>query len=213
MTEAEPRLYLLLPPEFALAELAQALADVPVMTEVASVLLWLSTEDDRFWTDAAEILLPVCHASGVPLLLGGDANRAARLGADGVHLEADAEALGAARKVHAPGLMLGAGGIASRHQAMLAAESGADYVFFGAADPARTRPVAAATILNLTEWWSELFEVPCVAQAGSLDEAQALSQAGADFIATDGFVWADPAGPAAAVRALADALRSPVAAS
>ncbi|HSM19453.1 MAG TPA: thiamine phosphate synthase [Hyphomicrobiales bacterium] len=213
MTEAEPRLYLLLPPEFVPAELAPGLAEVLVMNEVASVLLWLSTEDDRFWTQAAEILLPVCHASGVPLLLGGDANRAARLGADGVHLEAEAAALSAARKAHAPGLIIGAGGIASRHQAMLAAESGADYVLFGAADPARDRPVAATAILNLTEWWSELFQVPCVAQADSLDEAQALIQAGADFIAAGGLVWADAAGPAAAVRALADALHSPVAAS
>jgi thiamine-phosphate pyrophosphorylase len=157
-------------------------------------------------------LLPVCHARGIPLVLGGNDARAARLGADGIHLETNAEELRAAQKAHAPRLMVGAGGIASRHEAMLAAECGVDYVFFGSANPARERPVPAVTVLELTEWCSELFQVPCVAYAGSLEEAEALGLAGADFIAVGALVWNDPSGPAAAVKALTRAKQSTVAA-
>jgi thiamine-phosphate pyrophosphorylase len=109
--------------------------------------------------------------------------------------------------------MVGAGGIASRHEAMLAAECAVDYVFLGSANPARDRPVAAMTILDLTEWCSELFQIPCVAYAGSLDEAEALGLAGAEFIAAGVLVWGDPGGPAAAVKALTRAMQRTVAAS
>ena len=60
---------------------------------------------------------------------------AARAGADGAHLtgiEAFAAALGALK----PDRIAGAGGLRSRHDAMLAAEAGADYVMFG--EPAPT---------------------------------------------------------------------------
>lgn len=206
MSDSEPRLYLMLPPAFAPAELAPKLAEALATGEVASALLWLADDGEVAFRDAVAALLPVAHARRVPLLVGGNAARAARLGADGVHLEAGAETLGAAVKAHAPRLMVGAGGIATRHAAMLAAETGVDYVFFGSADPRRTRPVPAAAIRDLAEWWSELFEVPCVAEAGSIEEAEALGLAGAEFIAVGEPVWTNAGGPAAAVGALARSL-------
>jgi len=210
MSKAEPRLYLMLPPAFAPAELAPKLAEALATGEVASVLLWLADDREGVWQATVTALLPVCHAQGVPLILGGDDGRAARLGADGIHLEASAAEVRAAQKAHAPRLMVGAGGLASRHEAMLAAESGVDYVFFGSADPARERPIAATTVLDLAEWCSELFQIPCVAHADSVEEAVALGVAGADFIAAGALVWNDPAGPAAAVKALADAMQTTV---
>ena len=212
MFKAEPRLYLMLPPAFAPAELAPRLAEALATGEVASVLLWLADDDDALWREAVAVLLRVCHSQGVPLILGGNDARAARLGADGIHLESTAEKLRAAQRVHAPRLMVGAGGLASRHEAMLAAECGVDYVLFGSADPARERPIAAATILNLTEWCSEMFQVPYVACAGSLEEADSLAPAGADFIAAGALVWNDPGGPAAAAKALTGVLQGTVAA-
>jgi thiamine-phosphate pyrophosphorylase len=52
-------------------------------------------------------------------------------------------------------------------------------------------------------WWAELFEVPCVGFAASLEEVEALAAAGADFVALD-CASADPASTSAAV---ADAAR------
>jgi thiamine-phosphate pyrophosphorylase len=79
---------------------------------------------------------------------------------------------------------------------MVAAESGADYVMFGEPDPAGKRPSFDA-IEDRVAWWSEVFEVPCVAYADNVAEVAAL--AAADFVALSPFVFDDPRGPAAAV--------------
>jgi thiamine-phosphate pyrophosphorylase len=207
MSKSEPRLYLMLPAAFAPAALAPRLEDALKTGEIASVLMWLSEEDDAPWQQAAAALLPIVHGHGTPLLVGGDGERARRLGADGVHLETDTEELRAAHKALAPQMMVGAGGLASRHEAMLAAEIGVDYVFFGSADPARERPIASATVRDLTEWWSGLFQVPCIALAGSSEEAEVLAAVGADFLAVGEWLWAEPAGPALAIKALTERLK------
>lgn len=206
MSKSEPRLYLMLPPAFAPDALARQLAEALATGEVAAVLLWLSGGDDAPWRQAAEAVLPVAHTQGIPLLIGGDVDRAVGLGADGAHLETGGSEVRAARKAHAPPFMIGAGGLASRHEAMLAAEAGVDYVFFGVADPARERSVPSTTIHELAEWWGELFQVPCVALAGNGEEAEALAATGADFIAVGEWIWAEPGGPAAAIAMLAPAL-------
>ena len=95
-----------------------------------------------------------------------------------------------------PERIVGAGGLASRHDAMLAAEAGADYVMFGEPDAAGHRPSFEA-IHERVEWWAEVFEIPCVAYAASLGEIGAL--AAAEFIALGPTILSEPCGPAAAV--------------
>ena len=51
----------------------------------------------------------------------------------------------------------------------------------------------SAAILERVGWWAEVFEIPCVALAASLDEVGALAAAGADFVAVGDFIWTDPA--------------------
>jgi thiamine-phosphate pyrophosphorylase len=80
---------------------------------------------------------------------------------------------------------------------MTAAEQGADYVMFGDAHDGR-RPSFEA-IVDRVAWWAEVFEVPCVALAESIDEVGPLAAAGADFVAIGGFIWNDQRGIAAAV--------------
>jgi thiamine-phosphate pyrophosphorylase len=48
-------------------------------------------------------------------------------------------------------------------------------------------------------WWAELFEIPCVGFAASLDEVKPLVAAGADFVAIGDCIFADARGDAAAV--------------
>lgn len=122
-------------------------------------------------------------------------------GLDGIHVATPA-ALGGALKALKPDAIVGAGGIDSRHAAMEAGESGADYVLFGdlggnPAETARTR--------DLVAWWSELFEVPCVAVAADLDAVAELAAAGADFIALPLDGAADAAARVRAAQALIEA--------
>ena len=45
-----------------------------------------------------------------------------------------------------------------------------------------------------------MFEIPCVAYAGSLDEIAPLAAAGAEFIAIGDWIFDDPRGAELAVR-------------
>jgi thiamine-phosphate pyrophosphorylase len=103
-----------------------------------------------------------------------------------------------------PDWIVGAGGLASRHDAMSAAEGGVDYVMFGEPDEHGQRPSFDAVIERVS-WWAEVFEAPCVAYAASIDEVAPLVTAGADFIALGDWIWRDPS----CVAAIAPYLRLP----
>ena len=65
---------------------------------------------------------------------------------------------------------------------MLAAEAGADYVMFGEPD-AELPPALLRGDRERVAWWAEVFEIPCVGFAATLDEVAPLAAAGADFVA------------------------------
>ena len=67
-------------------------------------------------------------------MLDGQAEIAARAGADGAHLTG-IEAFMAAVESLKPARIAGCGGLSSRDDAMLAGERGADYVMFGEPKP------------------------------------------------------------------------------
>jgi thiamine-phosphate pyrophosphorylase len=82
---------------------------------------------------------------------------------------------------------------------MAAGEAGASYVMFGEPNADGARPAAEHT-LERVAWWAEIFNVPCVGYAGSLDEIGPLAQAGAEFVALGDAVWQHDGGPADAIK-------------
>jgi thiamine-phosphate pyrophosphorylase len=166
--------------------------------DIAAVLLSFAAADDRTLVNRAKVLAPVVQGTGAALLLDGDPDLVARAGADGAHLRG-VDALRAAVTSLKPDRIAGCGGILTRHDAMVAAEAGADYVMFGEPD-AQGRRLAFSAIAERVAWWAEVFEVPCVGYAASPDEAAALAAAGADFVALGPFVFEDARGPALAVE-------------
>jgi thiamine-phosphate pyrophosphorylase len=156
----------------------------------------------------SKAIAAVVQPRDIALLLDGRPDIAIRAGADGAHLTGIA-ALTAALGALKPDRIAGSGGLRSRHDAMLAAEAGADYAMFGEPDHSGgqgNRP-AFDTVLERIAWWAELFQSPCVGYAANLDEVGALAQAGADFIALGDWIWTDA--PAAAVMAAIDRLAQP----
>ena len=129
------------------------------------------------------------------------------ISADGAHC-ATVAALKAALPQLKPERIAGAGGLATRHDAMLAAEQGADYVMFGEPDATGARP-AFASIEEHVAWWAELFEIPCVGYAGSFNEIAPLVAAGADFVALGDFLWRDPNAIAEVISEAARQLQLP----
>jgi thiamine-phosphate pyrophosphorylase len=207
MINSRPRLYLVTP---SLGDTASFLRDLgPVLDagDIAAVLLRLEPADERTLTNRAKSIATVVQRHDVALLLDGYPTLAARAGADGAHLFG-IEALAEATASLKPDRIAGAGGLRTRHDAMLAGEAGADYVMFGDPDRRGGRPPADAIAEQLT-WWSELVEIPCVGYAGSRDEIAPLKQAGADFIALGEWLWMQDEKPAAAVTAATALLAEP----
>ncbi len=207
MTEtgrASPRLYLVTPPVDEPAEFAKSLADALAGGDVAAVLVRVSQADETSLINCVKTLAVPVQNGGAALLIDGHPDLVRQTGADGTHAT-DADMLRSALTLLKPEGIVGAGELASRDDAMRAGEAGADYVMFGEPDRAGQRPSFQA-IIERVEWWAELFVVPCVAYAASLDEIAPLCVAGADFIAVEGLVLSDPRGPAAAVRDLASRL-------
>jgi len=154
------------------------------------VLLRLAGHDERGLINCIKTLAPVVQGRDAALIVDGHADLVARAGADGAHLTG-VDAFGEALERLKPDRIAGCGGLASRHEAMLAAETGADYVMFGEPNAHGGRP-AFDQVEERVAWWAEVFQVPCVAYAASLDEVGPLTAAGADFIALGDFIWREP---------------------
>jgi thiamine-phosphate pyrophosphorylase len=197
-----PRLYLVTPRVADAAAIADGLAATLGAADIAAVLLQLEAADERSLINRIKALAPVVQDKGAALVLDGHADIVARAGADGAHL-AGIDAFYAAFAALKPARIAGVGGVHTRHDAMVAAEAGADYVMFG--EPDDQRPSFTA-IEERVAWWAELFEAPCVGYADTLDEVTRLAAAGADFVAVGDCIWRDARGPVAAIMAAADSL-------
>ena len=164
------------------AQLAQALAT----TDAACVLL--CGDGAPIDEDHAGRLIDLVQASGLACLVENDPALAERLGADGLHLDANAETYTAARKKLGESANLGVLCGLERHDAMQMAELGADYVAFG--PKAESIIDAIDQYADLIAWWAEIFVVPCVAwNVETAEQAAKFAALGADFVAPSARIW------------------------
>ncbi len=196
------RLYLISPPTLEPKAFAEDLKRALGAGDVASLQLRLKDADDDKIRQAAETLMPIAQASDVAFILNDRPDLAKSLGCDGVHVGQEDLPYSEARAIVGADAIVGVTCHNSRHLAMEAADSGANYVAFGAFFPTGTKEAKTHAEVDLLHWWSELMVVPCVAIGGiTVENAKPLVEAGADFIAVSSGVWAYSKGPAAAVRA------------
>jgi thiamine-phosphate pyrophosphorylase len=195
-----PRLYIVTPPVSDALRLAASLEAMLDAGDVAALLLRSTVADEAQIRGHVATIAPLAHRAGTALLIEAMPELAARTAADGTHV--DVGGLSGALKILKPDRIVGAGGLRTRHDAMVAGEMGADYLMFGEPDATGRRPSVEA-VLERVAWWVELFELPCVGFAVSLDEVSQLAEAGADFVAASDLVWHDADDPAAGLRALA----------
>ncbi len=139
--------------------------------------------------DAASVLplLEAAQQHDIAVMLADDAQLVRTTKADGVHLtwSKDIGARAAeAREILGHRYMLGADVGRSRHDAMEIGEAGADYIAFGIPEHVEDRETGRERRAELCQWWSEIFEVPCVAfNVDKPEEAGQLAANGADFVA------------------------------
>lgn len=181
-----PRLFLVAP-ELPAATLADCLAAACAAGDVASLVVPPSL---------AKEIVPLAQAKSVAVLTTGDPRNAARLGCDGIHIDAAVQSVAEARVAIGKDQIVGAFAGASRHFAMEAAEAGADYIAFS-----QNRSATGGE--PVVGWWTDLFEIPAVAfdpvESAGLDT---LLPQNPDFIRPSDAMWDSPAEARRVVAAL-----------
>lgn len=201
MADADrPQIYLITPPELDLAVFPDRLAAVLDSTEIACIRLSLATKDEDRISRTADALRSIAHARDVALVIETHVLLVERLGLDGVHLTDGARSLRKVRKDLGTDAIIGAYCGNTRHDGITAAEGGADYVAFG---PVGDTPLGDGSKADavLFEWWSEMIEVPVVAEGALTAALVAKLGPVTDFFGVGDEIWhADD--PAASLRAL-----------
>ncbi|WP_337180867.1 thiamine phosphate synthase [Shinella sp.] len=205
--ETRCRLVLILPEGEDLAARAAMLEGALKGGDVASVILPQYGLDDGQFQKHAEALVPIVQQAGAAALVAGDTRVAGRAKADGIHVTGGLQELGESVEKFTPKLIVGGGNATDRHRALEIGEVRPDYIFFGKIG-GDIKPEAHPKNLALAEWWASMVEIPCIVLGGTDPQsALAVAEAGAEFVALDKAVFADPAQAphvVAAVNALLD---------
>lgn len=184
-----PRLTLVTPRLADTAAFAAPLGAALEASDIAAVLVRLAPADERTLINRIKSLAAPVQSRDAALIIDGHADLVACAGADGAQVRGLVDFADVLDRLK-PDRIVGVGGLASRHDAMVAAEQGADYVMFGEPDESGLRPSFPA-VEERVAWWAEVFEIPCVGYAASLNEVAPLAIAGADFVALGDWLWRD----------------------
>lgn len=182
-----------------LSRFPDRLAAVLDAHDVACVRLALATRDEDKISRAADALREVTYSRDVALVIDNHMLLVERLGLDGVHLTDGARSVRKTRKALGQDAIVGAFCGASTHDGMSAGEAGSDYVAFG---PLRDTGLDDGTVAerDLFQWWSEMIEVPVVAEGALTPEIVREVSPFTDFFGIGEEIW----NAEDAVKALAD---------
>ena len=204
-TPEQPQICLITPPTIVLSSFPDQLSRVLDRAEIACIRLALAGNDEDTIARGTDACREVAHAHDVAIVVSNHVLLAQRLGLDGVHLDDGARSVRAARKELGADAIIGSFCGASRHDGITAGEAGADYVAFG--------PVGNAALGNgtraqkdLFQWWSEIIEVPVVAEGGmTADLVHELSPC-TDFFGVGHEIWSQES-PLDALNTLISTMR------
>lgn len=192
-------------PESSRAVLSAALEAAPIAS-----LLIRPANGQTYDAGTTRALIAIAQKTGVAALVLDDEALARELGADGVHVSWAPDVVQkfkTVRRAAGSATIVGADAGRTRHDAMEIGESDADYVAFGIPAHVEDRSRAADRQLNLVSWWSEVFEVPCVAlDVADAEHARRLADAGADFVSVTITAENSASEAATRVRAYSEAI-------
>ncbi len=204
MSPQTPQIYLITPPVLDPETFPGQLARICDAVPVACLRMALAARDEDTLLRAGDALREVAHARDIPLVIAEHVLLVERLGLDGVHLEGGASL----RKLRASlgaEAIIGAHCGTSRHDGITAGEAGADYVSFGPVGESRLGSGDQAPA-ELFAWWSEMIELPVVAEGALTRNLVESLAAVTDFFAFGAEIWsADD--PLEALRAMTAPLR------
>jgi thiamine-phosphate pyrophosphorylase len=194
------QVFLIAPADAEPATFAARLQAMLAAHETPVLLVPRNGRTDAAYKALLRAVLPIAQPAGCAVLLDDDIDLAKALGADGVQVTGSSGAVKAAIAALKPDMIVGAGPIRTRDDAMTAGELGADYVFFG--------PLAGPLdddIRNMAFWWAEAMQVPSVLSDPDATP-ETLAPGDCEFVALSENLWGSPLGPDAALAAFIGAL-------
>lgn len=198
--EDRPQITLITPPAFDLAVFPDQLARVLDAVDIACLRLSLATRDEDTLSRAADACREVAHARDLAIVIDTHVLLVERLGLDGVHLTDGARSVRKVRKDLGADAIVGAFCGTSRHEGMSAGEAGADYVAFG---PVGMTALGTGTPVEFEvfEFWSEVIEVPVIAEGALTAELVGKFGPVTDFFGIGEEIWSTD-NPASTLKAL-----------
>ena len=197
--EEHPQIYLLTPPEIELSSFPSRLDEVLESHDIACIRLALSSKNEDDVARAADAVRDVSHAHDVALVIDSHVALAERLGLDGVHLNDGARSIRKVRKQLGVDAIIGAFCGTSKHDGMNAGEAGADYISFGPVGETALGDGQTADF-ELFEWWSQMIELPVVAEGAIDEDVVARLAPVVDFFAIGDEIWREDDAVAALTR-------------
>ena len=183
-----PQITLITPPAFDPESFSDRIGRVLDGVEIACLRLSLGTKDEDVLMRAADAAREAAHPRDEAVVIHNHLILAERLGLDGVHLTDGSRNVRKARKDLGADAIVGAFCGVSKHDGMTAGESGADYASFG--------PIGETTLgdgsrapYELFEWWSEVIEVPIIAEGALTAELVERFGPVTDFFAVGEEIW------------------------
>ncbi len=194
------QIYLTTPTEFDLEDFKPKLEAVLAAVPVACVRIALATTDAGLLGKAADQLRDICHARDVAIVVDNHFLMVEKHGLDGVHLVSSSRHVREARKLLGEDAIVGAYCGSSKHAGMTASEIGVDYISFGPVGDMGGLGDGARADPGLFQWWSEMIEVPVVAEGGLDDDSLRAVRDHVDFVNFGGEIWQAQDAAAEAVR-------------
>lgn len=195
-----PQIYLVTPPNFELTGFGAQLAAVLDAYPIACLRLALASRDEDDLARAADHLREIAHARDIPLVMSEHIKLVERLGLDGVHLLDGPRSTRKTRTDLGGDAIIGCFCANSRHDGMNAGEMGADYISFGPVGDTSLGDGSRAED-DLFAWWSQMIELPVVAEGAlTLADIERLAPI-TDFFAIGEEIWRKD-DPVAALKTL-----------
>jgi thiamine-phosphate pyrophosphorylase len=196
------QIFLIAPADADAAGCMQKLDEALAAAPVSVLLIPRGRRSEGGYKAVVKAVVGKAQAAGVAVLIEGDPGLVRMLGADGLHVEGDVGDVKAATAALKPDYIVGAGNVASRHDAMSKGELGPDYIFFGPLSGARDPEQR-----EMARWWAEIMEIPSVLSDPSATADSATAEGG-EFIGLGDSLWSAPEGVTARLEAIAKALES-----
>lgn len=151
------QLFLIAPADTPAETLGPALKATFAEREVAALLLPRGTLSENAYKALVKSITPMAQKAGAAVLIEGEPGLVRLLGVDGLHVSGGIEVVREAVDALKPQMIVGAGGIHSRDDAMEKGELEVDYILFGPLSGAIT-PAER----EMARWWAETMEIPSV---------------------------------------------------